>query len=160
MLPQEPGTAWREHDRASAVTEPHQEVLDRTRSHAHPRCVVCGRVHEAGLGLDFRLGDDGTVEAGFDCRAAYQGYGGVLHGGIASALLDGAMTNCLFAHGVAAVTAEMTVRFRSPIEVGRPLTARAWVTRVHRPLYGVRAELVQAGQVKATAAGKFMERPD
>jgi uncharacterized protein (TIGR00369 family) len=142
----------------TAMTGPTQEILDQVSQHAHPWCVVCTRVHQAGLGLRFKLQDDGSVEARFACNAAYQGYGGVLHGGIAATLLDGAMTNCLFAHGVAAVTAEMTVRFRSPIEVGTPLTARAWISRVHKPLYGVQAELVQEGQVKATAAGRFMER--
>jgi len=141
-----------------AITEPAQEALDQTRHHAHPRCVVCGPVHEAGLGLRFTLRDDGSVEARFDCKTAYQGYKGILHGGIASALLDGAMTNCLFAHGVAAVTAEMTVRFRLPVGVGRPLIARARVSRPHGPLHVVVAELVQDGQVKATAIGKFMER--
>jgi uncharacterized protein (TIGR00369 family) len=142
----------------TALTEPTQEALDQISQHAHPWCVVCTRVHQAGLGLRFKLQDDGSVEARFACNAAYQGYGGVLHGGIAATLLDGAMTNCLFAHGVAAVTAEMTVRFRSPIEVGTPLTARAWISRVHKPLFGVQAELVQEGQVKAMAAGRFMQR--
>ena len=152
-----PVTEGRSRD--ATMAEPTQQSLDRTSQHAHPRCVVCTRVQQAGLGLRFRLQDDGTVEARFACNAAYQGYSGVLHGGIAAALLDGAMTNCLFAHGVAAVTAEMTARFRSPIRLGSPLTARAWLSRAHKPLYGVQAELVQEGQVKATAAGKFTERP-
>jgi acyl-CoA thioesterase FadM len=68
------------------------------------------------------------------------------------------MTNCLFAHGVTAVTAEMAIRFRAAIEVGKPLTARAWVSYCRGSLYVAEAELVQDGQVKVTATGKFMER--
>ena len=142
----------------SAITKPAQEVLDQTRHHTHPQCVVCGRVHESGLGLCFSVRDDGSVEARFDCKAVYQGYEGVLHGGIASALLDGAMTNCLFAHSVVAVTVELTMHFRHPVEVGRPLIAQARVLRLQKPLYLVEAALIQNGQVKATAIGKFMER--
>jgi uncharacterized protein (TIGR00369 family) len=148
----------RRNDRERPVTKPAQEYLDQTRQHAHPRCVVCTRVHRAGLGLHFELQDDGSVEACFGCKDIYQGYGGILHGGIAAALLDGAMTNCLFAYAVAAVTAEMTVRFRAPIDPGSPLTVRAWMSRAHKPLYGVQAEVVQDGQVKATATGKFMKQ--
>lgn len=96
----------------SVTTEPAQDLLERTRRAAHPLCVVCGQSHKCGLGLRFSLRDDGSVEARLQCREAYQGYEGVVHGGITSALLDGAMTNCLFAHGTVAVTGEMTVWFR------------------------------------------------
>jgi uncharacterized protein (TIGR00369 family) len=142
----------------SAIIEPTQSVLQRTRQQAHPLCIVCGRAHEHGLGLRFSLREDGAVEAQFDCKPIFQGYEGILHGGITSALLDGAMTNCLFAHGVVAVTAELTIRFRHPLEVGKVLIARAQVLCLREPLHMVEAELIQDGQVKATAVGKFMEK--
>jgi acyl-coenzyme A thioesterase PaaI-like protein len=63
-----------------------------------------------GLRLKCRLSADGSVQATFDCNGTYEGYANILHGGVASALLDGAMTNCLFAHGHPGVTAEITVR--------------------------------------------------
>lgn len=147
-------------DRMSATTEPVQDVLERTRQAAHPRCVVCGRTGECGLGLDFSLRDDGGVEARFECSARFQGYQGILHGGVASAILDGAMTNCLFAHGIVAVTAEMTVRFRHPVELDSPLVVRAHMARSQAPLHVVEAQIVQDGQIKAKAKGKFMERPE
>ena len=100
---------------------------------------------------------DGAVEAEFACPAQYQGYDGLLHGGITSSLLDGAMTNCLFAHGVVAVTGEMTVRFRHPIAIGQPLVVRARIRRSQSPLHIVEAEIIQGDQVKAKAQGKFME---
>lgn len=143
----------------SAITKPGQDLLERTRRAAHPWCVVCGRAHECGLGLHFSLRDDGCVEARFECGEAFQGYEGVVHGGITSALLDGAMTNCLFAHGTAAVTGEMTVRFRHPIELGEPVVVRARIVDSRTPLYATEAEIIQNGQVKAKATGKFMDRP-
>jgi len=105
------------------------------------------------------LRDDGGVEASFECKAKYRGYESILHGGVTSSLLDGAMTNCLFAHGIVAVTAEMRVRFRHPIALDVSLTVSAHVTRSQAPLHIVEAQIVQDGQVKARATGKFMERP-
>lgn len=142
----------------SAITEPVQDLLERTRQAAHPRCVVCGRASECGFGLRFSPREDGSVEARLECREAFQGYEGILHGGITSAVLDGAMTNCLFAHGIVAMTGEMTVRFRHPVQVGAPVTVRARIARSQRPLHVVEAELIQDGRVHAKGVGKFMER--
>ena len=86
-------TVGQKQDRMPATTAPPQEVRDQTRDYAHPQCVVCGQVHEAGLGLRFKPQDDGSVEACFNCKDIYQGYEGILHGGIAAALFDGAMTS-------------------------------------------------------------------
>jgi uncharacterized protein (TIGR00369 family) len=134
-----------------------QGLLEATRHSEHAHCVVCGQIWACGLGLRFVRLDDGSVEAAFACGEAHQGYDGILHGGIASALLDGAMTNCLFSYGVVAVTAEMSVRFHHPIEVGEALTVRARLLQRHRSLYVVRAEVARDRQVKASATGKFME---
>ena len=82
----------------------------------------------------------------------------MLHGGITSALLDGAMTHCLFARGIIAVTGEMTVRFRHPIALRIPLVIQAHTVRSQRPLHSVEARVLQDGQIRAKAKGKFMER--
>jgi len=142
----------------SVTTEPDQDLLEQTSESQHPHCIVCGRAADCGLGLRFRSLPDGAVEAAFGCPARCQGYEGVLHGGVTSSLLDGAMTNCLFAHGLVAVTAEMTVRFRHPIATGEPLRVRASISRSQSPLHIVEARIVQAGRVKAKATGKFMEK--
>ncbi len=127
----------------------------------HPHCIVCGTDNEnGGLGLEFSLCDDGSVEAVFPCHERFQGYRDILHGGVTSALLDGAMTNCLFAHGIVAVTAEMNVRFRHPIKLGMPLTLRAKITHQQSPLYIVEAGLIQENQLRAKSVGKFMEQRD
>ena len=140
------------------ITEPGQDVLRRVQADAHANCVVCGSANGRGLKLAFHSAEDGSVQATFDCAKAYEGYPDVLHGGVVSTLLDGAMTNCLFAHGHPGLTAELTVRFRHPVCTGTAATVRAWIERRCRPLYVLKAELVQDGQIKATAGGKFMEQ--
>jgi len=75
-----------------------------------------------------------------------------------ASLLDGAMTNCLFAHGLVAMTAELKVRYRKPVFIGQEMTIRAWITRSQPPLHLLEAELKQEGCIKAIASAKFMER--
>ena len=79
---------------------------------------------------------------------------------IICSLLDGAMTNCLFAHELTAVTAEMTVRFRHPIATGQRATVRACLESSMKPLHMLTAEVLQNGCVMAVAKGKFVEKPD
>ena len=142
----------------SVITEPGQDALREIQARAHACCVVCGTASGRGLRLVFRSSEDGSVQATFDCERAYEGYANILHGGVVSALLDGAMTNCLFAHEHAGVTAELTVRFRHPVCTDATATVRAWIERCSPPLHVLRAELAQEGQVKATARGKFMAK--
>jgi acyl-coenzyme A thioesterase PaaI-like protein len=123
----------------------------------HPDCFVCAGANGRGLRLRFTPTPGGGVEARVDCDGALEGYGGRLHGGVIAAALDGAMTHCLFALGLVAVTAELTVRFTHPVATGRPATVRGRLERDLAPLYVVRAELLQDGIVKAVASAKFME---
>lgn len=119
---------------------------------------MCGPDHQFGLRLDFVLLEDESVRATFDCGESYQGYPGLLHGGVISSLLDGAMTNCLFAHGHEGLTGELKVRFRHPVLIDRVAIVRAWIDQSLFPFHILQAELVQDGSVKAKATGKFVER--
>ena len=75
-----------------------------------------------------------------------------------ASLLDGTMTNCLFAHERAAMTAELKVRYREPVVIGEEMRIRAWIERSLPPLHYLAAELKQGDCVKAVATAKFMER--
>ena len=132
--------------------------LARIRAQKHANCMVCSPSSKSGLGLQFSVSKDGSVEATFSCDRAFEGYANLLHGGLISCLLDGAMTNCMFAHGHAAVTAELNVRFQHPVIIGEPATVRAWIGRSSSRLHVLEAEIVQNRQVKASATGKFMRQ--
>jgi uncharacterized protein (TIGR00369 family) len=140
---------------ASDVT---QAELTRVRGEAHANCVVCGPPSECGFGLKFAVSEDGGVWATFGCDRRFEGYAGILHGGVVSCLLDGAMTNCMFAQGYERVTAELNVRFLRPVLIGEPATLRARIACSRHGMHVVNAEIAQTGEVKATAAGKFMKR--
>lgn len=124
----------------------------------HRACIACGSRNPRGLRLAFVPDETGAVTGVFAGDRDCEGYDCRMHGGVIATLLDAAMTNCLFAHGVAGVTAELTTRCRQPVEASSPVHVRARRDRSSHGLYFLRAELVQGGTVKATAAATFMER--
>ena len=132
--------------------------LKAIRAKAHPFCVVCSQSNPLGLGVEFAVQADGSVNASFHPHVALEGYEGCLHGGIIASLLDGAMTNCLFAHGWVAMTAELKVRYRKPVLIGQEILLRAWIKQAHAPLHLLEAELRQGDCTKVTASAKFIER--
>jgi acyl-coenzyme A thioesterase PaaI-like protein len=99
--------------------------------------MICGDrgANPHSLALSFDPDSDGSVTAQCEIDARFQGYDGMLHGGMIGALLDAAMTHCLFARGVRAFTAEMTVRFVAPAPTNRSLMLTAhevsWKLRMH-----------------------------
>ena len=105
------------------------------------------------------MGVDGVVQAQFLCQKVFQGYPGQLHGGVVTALLDGAMTNCLFAHGIEAVSGELTVRFLRPVATDHIARVSAGLKKASHRLYILEAELTQKNLTVAKATGKFVKRP-
>lgn len=90
---------------------------------AHTCCMVCSSRdnNPDTVNLMFSEHPDGSVCADYTANHRHQGYTGLLHGGMTSTLLDAAMTHCLFMQGVQALTAELTVRFISPVCTGDKL---------------------------------------
>jgi len=123
----------------------------------HGHCVACGPANPAGLRLKFRKQADGSVEGAAFCAKALTGYDGLLHGGVAALMLDSAMTNCLFGAGITALTGELSVKYKAPVQIGRAVALKAWIERDLCPLYILKAELSQDGAVKVTAEAKFMQ---
>ena len=128
------------------------------RAQEHPHCVACGLHHPSGLRMQFHPTDDGGATATVDCSPALQGYTGLVHGGIVSLMLDAAMTNCLFQRGVSALTAQLTLRFREPLQVGRCAVVSARVVREFGNALVVKGSILQGNRLKARGEGIFMEK--
>jgi hypothetical protein len=77
---------------------------------------------------------------------------------VISMILDGAMTQCLFARGRCGVTVRLILRFLKPLEVDVPARVRAWLCDCSPPLYVLEAELSQGESVRARATAKFIDR--
>lgn len=132
--------------------------LYRIAQQAHGGCMVCGDVgcNPGSLGVEFVQAGDGAVKASFPVTSRHQGYDGLLHGGMIGTLLDAAMTHCLFAQGIQALTAEMTVRFIAPIETGGRVTVTARLLGQTHGIYRLESEMFRKKQLLARAAAKFV----
>jgi uncharacterized protein (TIGR00369 family) len=139
------------------TTKPSQPLLEATARREHAACLLCGGEPPAGFHLHFMVQPDGAVEAAYLPERARQGYGGLLHGGAIAALLDAAMTNALFARGVAALTARLEVRYRRPVRLGLPVKVRGWLVDVRPPVYRLAAELRQDRGRAVQASAVFMQ---
>ena len=91
-------------------------------------CFACGQLNNGGMHLDFDVSRD-RAEARYTALQRHQGYDGVLHGGVVTALLDEAMGWAIFHQGIWGVTARINVSFRLPVPVGEEIRVIGEVTR-------------------------------
>jgi len=106
--------------------------------------------------LHFSVDEQQVVHASFQAHDMLQGYQGMVHGGVICALLDSAMTHCLFNQAIEAVTGELKVKFVLPVPCRAALGLRAWVEKATDPLYLLKAELTGDNRLLASAEAKFM----
>jgi len=118
-------------------------------------CFVCGKRNASGLGLSPEAADGRSVIRWTPTKA-YQGYQDVLHGGLVSTLLDEAMAYAVMSLDTRAVTARMEVRFIAPVATGVPLEVHGEITGTRRRTLSGRAELLQDGEVRASATATFV----
>jgi uncharacterized protein (TIGR00369 family) len=120
-------------------------------------CFVCGLENPAGLKASFYEDEDGHVTATWTPGEEYQGYPGVLHGGIAAALLDEALGRTVVGRDLWLATAKMEIRYRNPIPIGEPLTVIAELTRVRSRTVEARGELrLTDGRIGAEANAVYV----
>lgn len=86
-------------------------------------CFVCGRKNPFGLHLQFYETGPGEVTVSYTVPEQFQGYPGVVHGGIVAAMLD-EVTGRVHMNGDPPrfmYTAKLEVRYRKNVPVGQPL---------------------------------------
>lgn len=86
-------------------------------------CFVCGRENPYGLKLEFYETATGEVIVETTIPDQYQGYPGVVHGGIVAAMLDEVMGRVHMGGDPPRFmfTARLTVRYRKNVPVGKTL---------------------------------------
>ena len=88
-------------------------------------CFGCGLDNPIGLHLDGFVAEGDELLATFNPRAAYQGFAGVLHGGILAALLDETLAwTAMMVEGQYVVTANLELKYRKPAPADRPYELR------------------------------------
>ncbi len=128
----------------------------RRYAFADHNCFACGGENPIGMRLHIELGD-GTARTTWTVGADYVGWSDKAHGGIIATLLDEVMAWAPSSFDSWAVTAEMTVRFRSPAAPGEELRAEGKVVERRRRIYDVRGEVRGAdGRLVAEGRGRYL----
>lgn len=126
------------------------------RARPHARCFACGQDNPAGLQIPFRRLEGGAA-AEWTPAPAWEGFRGIVHGGLVSTVLDEAMSKAVAAAGSEALTAELRVRFRLPVRTGETFTIRGWIVRRNKRLIETEAVVTGAGGVEhAHGWGRFL----
>ncbi len=94
-------------------------------------CFICGLENPVGLQLSIYQIEPGMIETTYTAPEHYQGYPGVLHGGIVAAILDeisgranmGDPANPRFMF-----TGKLEIKYRKNVPIGRPLRIVGKVT--------------------------------
>jgi uncharacterized protein (TIGR00369 family) len=124
-------------------------------------CFACGERNPDGLRLKFAYPAAGQCRAEFVPRRKYQGWQGILHGGIIATLLDEAFSHAFGGPergaGDYGVTAEMTVRYLKPAPIGKKVFLEGCLLADKGKIIECEATLRNvSGQDLATARGKIM----
>lgn len=125
----------------------------------HRSCFACGMANPDGLNLTFSMNPEGVAISIWQPSHLFQSYSDRVHGGVIATLLDSAMVHGLFAHGVAGVTAELTIRYLRPVLVNAPIHIAGWVESQQRNLSLCRAEIRQSDMLMVKATAKFLALP-
>lgn len=123
------------------------------------RCYACGRSNPHGLQLSFSTDGDGRTTTRFTPDERFQGWEGIVHGGIIVTLLDETMAKAAAAQGYRVLTGEVTARFRKQAATGAALRCEATVDSVKKGvLYASAAAYNPSGTLVARATSKMVIR--
>ena len=123
-------------------------------------CFVCGENNPNGLRLSFQIDKERqTLKTTFIASETFQGWDGIVHGGILSTLLDEAMAKLVYELGYQAVTASLEIRFKEPAPILEPLNVHGEITEVSKRLIRAKAHVAKKdGTILATGASAFLKQ--
>jgi acyl-CoA thioesterase FadM len=126
-----------------------------------PLCGACRPSGRCRLGLTQEtLTADDVLVADLICSSEHEGGPQVAHGGWTAHVMDEHLGHLPLRRGQLSVTATLTVDFRKPVPIDRPLRVRAWIDRIDGQKWYISGELVLAStnSVLATATGIWVAR--
>jgi len=119
-------------------------------------CFACGQSNPYGLKLKIDIHPSGKSYVEFIPKREYEGYPGIMHGGITSTILDEVMVYACKAYNEDVVTAKIEVRFLRPVPIGKKLIANGNVVGKKGKAYITEGEIIgENGVVLARAKGTF-----
>jgi len=124
-------------------------------------CFACGTLNTGGLGLTMHV-EVGRSWTELTLDRRFEGWEGIAHGGILCTILDEVMAWALVGEDNWGVTARMSVEFRKPVQIGRPIRAEGWTTLSRRRIADTAGRIVDVedGTVLAESQGRYVAASD
>jgi acyl-coenzyme A thioesterase PaaI-like protein len=138
-----------------ATVEPDVEMgVPKTESHG---CFACGDVNDVGLHLQIRPMPEGAW-AELTVAEHFEGWKGVVHGGILATILDDVMSWPLTDLDFWGVTARLDISFRKPALTGRLIRVEGRLVENRRRIVKTSGRIidVETGDELATAEATFV----
>jgi acyl-coenzyme A thioesterase PaaI-like protein len=129
----------------------------RTENSLHRNCFACGSNGGIGLGLKFYKNEDGVVFGNFFADPKYEGYSGIIHGGIIATLLDSAMTHCLLMKDIPALTGRLSIKYSTPIRTGTVVKLEARIVDQFHEMFMLQGKAWVDGKKVASAEARYVE---
>ena len=134
--------------------------MDKQRSSR--TCLLCGQQNPIGLHISW-FNDRSTqqVRATVVVPEHFNGYPGIVHGGIVAALLDETAGRAVALHDDdnLMVTLKLEVSYRRPTPTGEPLTLVGWVVRSGESRAKVAGEIRLADGLVSAEGEAILARP-
>lgn len=122
----------------------------------YDRCFVCGKANPIGLKLDFTYDEAGAAYATLSVDQVFEGYPGVVHGGILSTLLDEVMAKAIIQSGKIAVTAKLSISYRKALNSGQTVEIKGWITKAKTRIISTAASISDESGIYAEAEAVFV----
>jgi len=137
-----------------------QRIDERFAFEPH-NCFACGTLNTGGLNLDLHV-DGERCWTDLEIPERFQGWDEIAHGGIVATILDEVMAWSLVDADSWGLTARLTVEFKRPVPLGRPIHAEGWITESRRRVATTAGRIVAAGtgEVLATAEALYIAATD
>ncbi len=135
--------------------------MTSSRQPRYQECFVCGEANPSGLGLTFWQ-DDETVWTEFTPDERYQGYPGIVHGGLLYAILDEVTGRAAYLRAAWVVTARAEVRYLQPAHLGETLRFSGRIVSERSRALELAGEARRTADhaLVATLSGLFVRLPD
>jgi acyl-coenzyme A thioesterase PaaI-like protein len=137
--------------------------MDRKKQPGSKHCFICGRENPVGLKMTFHTIAPGRARTKVQVPAQFEGYPGVVHGGIVAAILDETGGRAHMTEPTRFMyTAQLNVRYRKPVPIDTLLVAEGTAGERRGRVAKAHAELMVdgGGEVLAEAELVLVDIPE
>jgi uncharacterized protein (TIGR00369 family) len=143
-------------------SDPSPSNRGRVKQPNSRNCFACGLENPFGLGLEFYEQGADRLESHYTAPDRFEGYPGVVHGGIIASMLDEMVSRAAMIghHNRFMMTAKLEIRYRRPVPTGQKLHLVAQLVRPAGRVATATAQVVlQDGSVAAEAEATLAPMP-